>query len=127
MGEGAFLVTSARAALVAQMLASVEESICALQWCDAVAARYPQAKRHLAAELNEIDHAKIQLALCERLSVPHVARPQDLRRRSPRRGAISRASTRAMNTTTRDCTSGRQLQRRRVFQGAPVLAPTNVR
>lgn len=119
-------MTSARAALVAQMLASVEESICALQWCDAVAARYPQSKRHLAAELNEIDYAKIQLALCERLSAPEVARPQDLRRRRPRCGAISRASTRAMNTPTRDCTSGRR-HGRRVFQGAPALAPTNVR
>lgn len=115
-------MTSDRAALVAQMLASVEKSICALQWCAAVAAQYPQAKRDLAAEINEIDYAKILLALCERLSVPPAVRPQNLRARSVRRGAISRASTRALNTTTRDCTSGRRPRRRRAFFGAPASA-----
>ena len=119
-------MTAERAALVAKMLASVEQSVLTVGWTVAAAQAAPHFAAPIGRALREIVEAGVLLDLCARLSQPDQPGTQDLRPCLARGGAIPRASTRAMNTTTRDCTSGRR-KHRRIFQGVPALAPANVR
>lgn len=120
---------SAHRALIHDLLTALEPEMQYLGWFIATARTYPTMARAFGwADAMEIaSGARLALSVCESLlRTAHTARAQDLRPRLVRGGAISRASTRATDTTTRDCTSGRRTSRRD-FQGVRALAPANVR
>lgn len=117
----------ARREIAAAYLAHAEQGLLYLGRQSAICRDYPQHIHPLGRSGRVIEEVRRSLALAEALLAPLARRgTQNLRTRSARGGAISRAEARVIPTTTRDRTSGRR-HGRRVFQGAPALAPTNVR
>ncbi len=114
-----------RAALVDKMLASAEQSVLAVGWTVATAQASPCFATPIGLALREIVQVGEMLDFCATLSQSAVdaACTQNLRPRLGRGGVNSGAPAPALNTTTRDCTSGRRHRRRRAFFGVRASTP----